>query len=88
MRRVADNDNSTPTNVARRIDRENLAAGLWLAFLISVGCLLLNSFAESARRDECLMRGAAICMNWSQPRTQAAGKRTGIVEYLKNTRTW
>jgi hypothetical protein len=88
MRRVANNENSKLANVARQADRENLFVGFWLALLIGAGCWLLNALAESARRNECLTRGAAVCMNRSQPRAPTPAKRTGIAEYLKNSRHW
>jgi hypothetical protein len=77
-----------------RIMRENIAVGIWLAILVTGGCLVLHAFAESARH-ECLKRGSAICSNifqarasWSQQRGQAEKQHAEIAVYLKSSRRW
>jgi hypothetical protein len=41
--------------LARRVISENVAAAVWLLFVVVLDCFVLNAFAESARRQECLI---------------------------------
>ena len=88
MHQAAGHGNPTLVDATRRTDWENLVVGLWLALLIGAGCWLLNALAESALREECLMRGAALCVDRSQPRAPVPAKRKWIANYLKNSRNW
>jgi len=78
-----------------RVMRENVAAGTWLAMLVTLGCILLTALHTSAQRDECVMRGGAICSEiiqaragWSQPLSKPPKGRANIAEHLKNSRRW
>ena len=70
--------------------RENVIGALWALVLVVTGCLLLSSLSQNARRDECLMRGAALCDNghWSVRHTQAAAPQMGLADYIKESRNW
>lgn len=89
------NDNWKLDDPVRRVLRENVAAGLWVALLIAAGTLVLNALAESARREECLMRGGASCQNafltemgWSQRGWPAPKEHVGAAAHLKSSRQW
>ena len=79
-----------PSDHARRRMQENVFGALWALALVVTGCLVLNGLSQNARRDECLMRGAALCSNgqWSQRQTEAGGPRAGLADYLKGSRNW
>ena len=49
---------------------QNVAAGLWVVLLIGVGCFVLNAFAESAQRDECVMRGCTNILPTQKTRSE------------------
>ena len=75
--------------------RENGMCALWVLILLATGTLVLNSLNQKVRRDECLMRGAALCSDagasyehrsWRQ--MQAATQGIGIAAYLKGGRNW
>lgn len=79
----------------RRRARENAMSALWVMVLIGTGCVVLNGLSQNARRDECLMRGAALCSSAeasfgyrSQRQTQAAAHHIGLAAYLKGSRNW
>ncbi len=81
--------------MVRRVMRENVAAGLWVALLIAAGTLVLNGLAESVRQKECLMRGGANCQNaflkemvWAQRGRQVAKEHVGSAAHLKSSRQW
>ena len=93
MHQISENDMSD--GGAHEIMLQNVAAGLWVVLLIGVGCFVLNAFAESARRDECVMRGAATCtnifsrrMNQSELQRPPKKEHAGIGDYLKSGRVW
>ncbi len=74
---------------------ENVAAAVWLVLLLVFGCFILNAFAESARRQECLMRGAVGCAETSPVVASAweradggSRKRRRLAEHLKYSRQW
>ena len=70
--------------------RENVIGALWALVLVVTGCLLLSSLSQNAQRDECLMRGAALCDNWhwAVRHTQAAAPQMGLADYIKESRNW
>ena len=89
------NDSWKQDDPVPRVMRENVAAGLWVVLLIAAGALVLNALAESARREECLMRGGATChnaflqeMRWSQGGRQAPKDHVGVATHLKSSRQW
>ena len=92
MRRVTANHDWEPREVDG-IMLQNIAAGAWLVFLIGFGCIVVDAFAESARRQECVMRSAAVCsgipsMASSAREEPGAYTRTGLAEHLKYSRRW
>jgi hypothetical protein len=77
-------------DLSRRRMQENAFGALWAIALVVTGCLVLNGLSQNARRDECLMRGAALCSDTdvSHRQTQAAADRVGLAAYLKGSRSW
>jgi hypothetical protein len=74
---------------------ENVAAAVWLALLIVFGSFVLNAIADSARRQECLMRGAVGCAETASVATSVSErtdggsrKRARLAEHLKYSRRW
>ena len=78
--------------ISPEVMKANIAAGVWLAFLVGVGCFVLNALAESERREECLMRGARACSTISSIAGQERNRRSSIgsrfAEHLKLSRRW
>jgi hypothetical protein len=92
MRQLTANHDWEPREVDG-VMLQNIAAGAWLAFLIGFGCIVLDAYAESARRQECVMRGAAVCSgipSMAGPAREEPGAhtRTGLAEHLKYSRRW
>jgi hypothetical protein len=84
-----------PGEHSRRHMQENAFGALWALALVVTGCLVLNSLSQNARRDECLMRGAALCSEAdaspgyrSQRQIQAVAHHVGLAAYLKGSRNW
>ena len=91
--RLPQNDGETPSGHSRREDQvmlENAAVGLWMAFLIGVGCWTLNIVANRVQVNECLARGSRCAMHDQQIKlNQTQQSETGwIGVYLKGTRSW
>jgi hypothetical protein len=81
---------SPPRDRSHQRMQENAIAALWALALVVTGCLILSSLSQNARRDECMMRGAALCSDghWSVRRTQAGGPHMGLADYIKESRNW
>ena len=73
-----------------QVMRENAAVGLWLAFLIGVGCWMLNTVANRVQGNECLARGAPCAMYEQQIKLSQIGQNESgwIGKYLKDARPW
>jgi hypothetical protein len=86
---------TAPGDQSKRHVRENVFGMLWATALVVTGCLVLNGLSQNARRDECLMRGAALCSEAeafsgyrSQRQTRAAAHYVDLATYLKGSRNW
>ena len=73
----------------------NAAVALWIAFLIAVGCIIFSGLEEGARRDRCLLRGAALChdsrsagLPLSRPQVLRFERALDFAAYLKKSRAW
>lgn len=73
----------------------NPAGALWIAFLIAVGCIIVGGLEEGARRDRCLLRGAALChdsrstaLPLSQLQVLRSERAVDFAAYLKKSRAW
>lgn len=79
-----------PGDYSRQRMRENAIGALWALVLVVTGCLVLSGLSQNARRDECLMRGAALCDDghWPVRHTQAAAPQMGLADYIKESRNW
>ena len=91
--RLPQSDRGTPSGHSRAEDHErthqvmleNAAVGLWMAFLIGVGCWTLNVVAKRVQGNECLAGGSRCAMHDQQIMlSQAQQNESGwIGEYLK-----
>jgi hypothetical protein len=69
---------------------ENAAVGLWMVFVIGVGCWTLNVVAERVQGNACLAGGSGCAMHDQQIMlSQTQQNENGwIGTYLKETRPW
>jgi hypothetical protein len=84
-----------PDDRWRDVARGNVLGMLWTALLIGAGCVVIIGLAGRAKRDDCLMRGAALCGDGrpmaerrSQSPTLASEQKVGVAAYLKGSRDW
>jgi len=89
-----DHRGASPSAIEHAMLR-NAAGALWVAFLIGVGSIVFSGLEKGARRDRCLLRGAALCHDsnfTALPLSQLQGLRferaVDFAAHLKKSRTW
>ena len=93
MRQMA-SSTSQLADSPQRLARENLVGLAWITLVIGTGYFVLHGITERVRRDECVMRSAALCADsrtnasQSQRQTLADEQHVGIAAYLKGGRDW
>ena len=73
------------------MDRENRMVGLWLAFLLVVGCWTFRGLIEAGHRAQCIARGQCVPYAVLQPspvRQHAAVQTSSLGAYLRDSRPW